>query len=219
MSEQTLVVDVWTDVMCPYCYLGTTLLTQVVEQFDYRESVQVRHHSYQLMPDLPGGSSGNVVDLLVRERGLPREHLEAANARIAAQGISLGLEYRFDQAIATNTRSAHRLIHYAASEGHQHAMVERLFRAYFTDGLSIGEHHVLAGLAAEVGLDRDKTIHILDSDSFTDEVDADIAQARELGIAGVPTMVFAGGYVVSGAQPAEAYLQALTTTWDEMSDQ
>ncbi|MGO4615869.1 DsbA family protein [Nocardia sp. 2YAB30] len=207
-----LVVDVWSDVMCPFCYMGDALLMQAIDRFEHKQSVEIRYHSYQLMPQLPADAI-DLNELLVRERGFPREQAEAMNAQVAARGAQLGLEYRFDRAIATNTYTAHRLMHFAADKGRQHEMVQQLFRAYFTDGHHVGDHDVLAELAAEVGLDRNEALEALRSGAFADEVDADIALAQQMGISGVPFFVFAGQYAVSGAQPVEGFLQALNTAW------
>ncbi|MFI1733689.1 DsbA family protein [Streptomyces acidicola] len=125
----------------------------------------------------------------------------------------IGLDFHLDSAIATNTRTAHRLIHWAGSQGRQHGMVERLFRAYFTEGLDVGDHDVLAGLAAELGLDPTAAREALDGDAFDADFEADVRQAARLGITGVPFFVFDGQYAVSGAQPVEAFLQALDTAW------
>lgn len=212
-TEGKLVVDVWSDVMCPFCYMGDTLLAQAIEQFEHGSEVEVRYHSFLLMPELPSDRPSDLMEILVERKGFPREQAEAMNAQVTARGKAIGLDYRFDRAVAINSRTAHRLSHFAASEGRQHAMVHRLFKAYFTDGLNVGDHAVLADLAAEVGLDRDKALHAIESGAFEEVVDEDIRQARELGISGVPFFVLGGKYGVSGAQPVEAFLQALQSAW------
>ncbi|GAA2616814.1 DsbA family oxidoreductase [Dactylosporangium fulvum] len=210
-----LVIDVWSDVMCPWCYMGTTLLVQALERFPHAQQTQIRHHSYQLMPDLAPDTAVGLTEYLVRQRGFQRQQIEAMNAQIAARGAAIGLEYRSERAIAANTRAAHQLIHFAAKAGRQHEMVQRLFRAYFTEGLSVGDHTVLAGLAAETGLDPAAAAQALATGVFDDDVQADIRQAQQLGISGVPFFIFGGKYALSGGQPVEAFLQALNTAWDE----
>ncbi len=207
--EDRATVDVWSDIMCPYCYLGHTLLARATEQFDH--PVEIRYHSFQLMPDLAEGRTVELNELLENERGIPRPQAEAMNASVAARAAQLGLEYRMDRVLATNTRSAHRLSHLAKEYGHQYAMIERLFRAYFTDGLDVGDHEVLADLAAEVGLDREQARQALVTGAHDHDVDADIDHARQLGITGVPFFVFNGTHAISGAQPVEAFLHALDT--------
>jgi predicted DsbA family dithiol-disulfide isomerase len=213
--DDRLVVDVWSDVICPFCYLGETLLSQAVERFGH--AVEVRYHSFQLMPELPAGPGRDVVDVLTELRGISREQAEAMNAQVAARGAELGVDLRFDLALAANTRDAHRLLHLARAHDLQHALARRLFRAYFTEGLDLGDHAVLTDLAAEVGLDREETSTVLASGAHADDVDADIAWARRLGINGVPFFVLDGKYAVSGAQPPELFDQALATAWGARS--
>lgn len=213
--DDRLVIDVWSDVMCPFCYIGDTLLAQAVERFPHGSAVEIRYHSFQLMPHLPADHAVDLNELLEKERGLPRAQAEAMNAQVSARAARIGLDFRLDAAVATNTRAAHRLIHHARSRGREHAMVERLFRAYFTDGLDIGDHGVLADLAAEIGLGADAARETLDSGAYSADFEADVRQAGELGITGVPFFVFDGRYAVSGAQPVEAFLQALDTAWKD----
>jgi predicted DsbA family dithiol-disulfide isomerase len=215
--DDRLVVDVWSDIMCPFCYIGDTVLAQAVERFQHASDVEIRYHSFQLMPHLPADHAVDLNELLEKERGFPRAQAEAMNAQVAARAALIGLDFRLGSAIATNTRAAHRLIHWARSQGRQHDMVQRLFRAYFTDGLNVGDHDVLAGLAAETGLDRGAAREALGSGAFDADFEADVRQAGELGITGVPFFVFDGRYAVSGAQPVEAFLQALETAWQDKS--
>ena len=207
-----VVVDVWSDVMCPFCFLGDTLLADAVERFDH--PVEVRYHSFQLMPELPVGPGRPVVEVLSELRGISREQAEAMNAQVAARGAELGLDLRFDEVLAVNTRAAHRLLHLARAHDRQPDAVRRLFLAYFTEGLDLGDHGVLADLGAEVGLDRDEVLVALTEARYDDAVDADVAFARRLGISGVPFFVLDGTYAVSGAQPADVFDRALQAAWE-----
>jgi predicted DsbA family dithiol-disulfide isomerase len=210
-SSEKVVVDVWSDVVCPFCHLGNTLLSQAVERSG--RPVEVRYHSFQLMPEVPTGPGRNVVDVLVDVKGVSREQAESMNAQVAARAATVGLDLRFDRALVANTRDAHRLLHLAAGHGVQGEVAELLFRAYFTDGRDIGAHGVLADIAVEAGLDRDETLAALATDAPTDDVDADIAWARQLGISGVPFFVLDGKYAISGAQAPELFDQALAAAW------
>ena len=209
-SDRVL-VDVWSDVVCPFCHLGDTLLAQAIERFGH--PVEVRYHSFQLMPELPAGPGRDVVDVLVETKGITREQAESMNAQVAARAATLGLDLRFDRALVANTRDAHRLLHLARAHGVQAEVAQRLFRAYFTEGRDIGAHGVLADLAVDAGLDRDEVLRSLAGEEHADDVDADIAWARQLGISGVPFFVLDGKYAVSGAQPPELFDQALATAW------
>lgn len=208
-------VDIWSDIMCPFCYMGDALLEQALDTFEHRDAVDVEYHSFLLQPDLPVDTALKMDDFLATTKGFPREQATAMNAQVAARGKQVGLDYRFDLAIATNTRRAHELSHFAKREGRQHEMIQRLFRAYFTEGVSVGDRDTLANLATDIGLDRTAAAASLASGEFADAVEADIQDARRLGIQGVPFFVFNGKYAVSGAQPVETFTQVLTTVWNE----
>ena len=215
-AADRLTVDVWSDVMCPFCYMGDTLLEQALEKFPHASGVDVRYHSFLLMPELTEDDAPvNPAELLSAKHGLPRGQAQAMNDQVTERARQIGLDYRFDRAQAVGTRTAHQLSHFAATQGKQHEMVQRLFKAYFTDGLNVADHQVLGDLAGDVGLDRDAALAALASEEFADAVEADLQQARQYGITGVPFFVFAGKYAVSGAQPVEAFVQALETSWNE----
>lgn len=205
---EPLPVDVWSDIMCPFCYLGDTLLQRAIDAHD--GPVTVRYHSLQLMPQLPEDEAVPLDQLLEQHKGISREQARTMNAQLAARGAELGLDLRFDVAIGTNTRAAHRLLHFAATQGRQHELATRLFRGYFTDGLNVGDADVLADLAADVGLERVQALEVAKSDAYSEEVGADIREAQRLGVTGVPFFVFGGRYAVVGAQPVEVLREALT---------
>lgn len=215
-SKPRLTVDVWSDVMCPWCYLGDVAFDKALEGFPHAAEVDVRYHSYQLMPQLPADEPSDM-DAILRSRGYPREQLEAGRAQLTARGKDLGIEYHFDKVVGINTRAAHRLTHFAKVHGKQHEMVRRLFRAHFTEGLDVGNHHVLADLAAEVGLERAAALDSLTSGAFDDDVTADLALAREIGVSGVPFFVLVDKLAVSGAQSVGAFRQTLDMAWKEMT--
>ncbi|GAA1813319.1 DsbA family oxidoreductase [Nesterenkonia flava] len=200
-------IDVWSDFVCPFCYMGEALLQQALESYEHE--VEIHYHSYQLMPELSPETAISPTDLLVEERGMEPAQAAAANAQVTERAASLGLDYRLDQALATNTRTAHRLSHYAAEKGLQHELVRRLFAAYFTEGKHLGDADTLADLAAEVGLDREEARGVVVGDAYAQQVDADISLARKMQITGVPFFVFNDRVAVSGAQPAEVFQQAL----------
>lgn len=214
-TQPRLLVDVWSDVLCPFCYMGDALLAKALEKFPHASSVEVRYRSYQLMPHLPTDRAVPVNELLEREKGFSRAQAEAMNAQVAARGKEVGLDYDFDKTLAVNTRAAHRLSHFAKEGGKQHALMFRLFRAYFTEGQNLGKNEVLADLAAEVGLDRTAALAALEAGAFEEDVRADEKQGREIGVKGVPFFVVDGKYAISGAQPAGTFSKALETAWKE----
>jgi predicted DsbA family dithiol-disulfide isomerase len=206
-------VDVWSDIACPWCYIGKRRLEAGVSAF--RESagsppVVVEYHSFELAPDTPVDFDGSEIDFLVRHKHVPEEQVRGMLDHVAALARSVGLDYRFDRLRHTNTVKAHQLLHYAKAHGRQLAMNERLLRAYFTDGRHVGRDEDLADLAAEVGLDRSDVLRSLRAGEHLAAVRADQDAAIGYGIRGVPFFVIDGRFAVSGAQPAETFTQVLT---------
>ncbi|GAA0489192.1 DSBA oxidoreductase [Paractinoplanes deccanensis] len=218
-AAEPIVIDVWSDVVCPFCYLGHAVLREAVEQFPHGSAVQVRYHSFQLNPGFPPGETVLADDYLARQHGMPKAQIAASHAQLTARGAQAGLDYRFERALMVNTLDAHRIIHLAKAHGQESAMVDRLFRAEFTDGLDVSDHKVLAGLAAELGLDRAEAEKALATRAYENDIRADLARARELGITGVPFFVFDDKRAVSGAQPVELFRRALDLSWQDRETQ
>jgi predicted DsbA family dithiol-disulfide isomerase len=207
-----MIVDVWSDVVCPWCYIGKRHLETALAEYGQRGDaidVQVRWHSYELDPQAPKTRDGSYVDALATKFGRPASDVEQMLTDMTARAAGVGLDYHFDIAQHANTFDAHRLLHLAADHGLQDAMKESLFRAVFTDGRTVSDPATLRELAVEVGLDGDLVEKTLAGDSYADEVRADIEQAAEYGISGVPFFVFDNRLAVSGAQPAEVLVRAL----------
>lgn len=205
-------VDVWSDVACPWCYIGKRRLEDGVRQFLASEPaarVEVTYRSFELAPDQPMDTTSTVVEYLCVRKGLPRPQVEQMLEHVAGIARSEGLDYDFDAVQQTRTLRAHELLHLAKAHGVQDAMKERLLSAYFVEGRHVGRVDELAALAAEVGLDPDVAVAALESGRFTADVQADIAQARAYGITGVPFFVLDGRYGISGAQPPETFAAAL----------
>lgn len=212
----TLKVDIWSDIACPWCYIGKRKFERAAEEFsaDGRE-VEVEFHSFELAPDTPVDFEGSEVDFLVAYKGMPADQVEQMLSQVGSIASSVGLNYDFDAMQHTNTVRAHQVLHLAKSKGLQAEFKERLLKAYFEQGRHVGRAEDLADLAVEVGLDRDEVLAALESEEFLPDVRADIAQARAYGISGVPFFVLDGKYGVSGAQEPETFVQALTQAWDE----
>ena len=206
-------VEIWSDVVCPWCYIGKRRFERALAAFLHRDEVEVVWRSFELDPNAPRVREGDPVDRLARKYGMTREAAIAAQARVAGQAASEGLDYRLDIARAGNTFDAHRLLHLAAEQGLQGAVKERLLAAYFTEGRPIGERETLLELAAEAGLDQTAAREALAGDAYAAEVAADEREAAELGITGVPFFVVDRRYGISGAQPAELVQQALERAW------
>lgn len=200
-------VDVWSDIACPWCYIGKRKFELGVAAFG--GDVEVEYHSFELAPDTPVDFAGSEIDFLVKHKGLSAEQVEPMLDRVAGIAAEVGLNYDFDALQHTKTVKAHQLLHYAKQHGKQIETKERLLAAYFVEGRHVGRDEDLADLAAEVGLDRDDVLRALASNAFLDDVRADQAQALQYGIQGVPFFVVEGKYGVSGAQSPETFTGVL----------
>lgn len=214
MSEPaTLKVDVWSDVACPWCYIGKrrfeSALTRIAERDGTAPAVEIEYHSFELAPDTPVDFEGTEVDFLAGHKGMPAAQVEQMLAQVTSLAAAEGLDYRFDRLQHTKTLAAHALLHLAKERGVQVETMERLFLAYFTEGRHVGRPEELADLAAEVGLDRDEVLAALADGRYDDAVAADVAQAQALGITGVPFYVLQGRYGVSGAQDPAVFVQVI----------
>jgi predicted DsbA family dithiol-disulfide isomerase len=205
-------IDIWSDVVCPWCYLGKRRLEQALAGFEHRAEVEVVWHSFQLDPSAVT-SDEPTADRLAAKLGTDRAGVRAMHDRMAALAAEVGLDFHFEGTTATNTFDAHRLLHLAAEHGRQGELKERLLRGYFTDGERVGDHETLVRLAVEVGLPEAVVRELLAGDDRADQVHADLAQARAYGISGVPFFVLDARYGISGAQPTEVFSQALDQAW------
>jgi predicted DsbA family dithiol-disulfide isomerase len=217
MSEP-LQVEIWSDVVCPWCYIGKRRFEAGAAASGV--PVQVTWRSFQLDPGAPTQASEDVATYLGRKYGGGRENGLAMNARVTQIAAQDGLDYHLDDAQRANTADAHRLLHLAAAlepttPGLQDALKERLLSAYFVESLAVGERDVLLALATEVGLPAERVREVLGSQEFAEDVAADQREAAELGAGGVPFFVIDRRYGVSGAQPAELFEQALKQAWAE----
>ncbi|MCT1478357.1 DsbA family protein [Microbacterium sp. p3-SID336] len=213
---EPIAIDIWSDIACPWCYIGKRNLEKGLEAVAADEDapqVTITFHSFELSPDTPVDFDGDEVDFLAGHKGMPRAQVEQMLSHVTGVAADAGLEYRFDLLQHTNTVKAHELLHFAKAEGRQHEMEERLMSAYFTEGRHVGRIEELVALAAEVGLDADRARAALESEQFLPAVRQDQAQARAYGIQGVPFFVVDGQYGISGAQPPAAFENVLRDLW------
>ena len=211
-------IDVWSDIACPWCYIGKRNLEKglaAASTADDSPEVEVVYHSFELSPDTPTDFEGGEADYLAQHKGISPAQAQQMLARVTDVAAEAGLEYRFDLLKHTNTVKAHELLHFAKEQGRQHEMAERLMSAYFTEGRHLGQVDELVALAADAGLDAAAARDALQSGRFVDAVRADQAQASAYGISGVPFFVIDGKYGVSGAQPAEAFTDIVRQVWAE----
>ena len=205
-------VEIWSDIVCPWCYIGKRRFETALAAFDGREDVSVRFRSFELAPERPPTVDETLEQMLASKYGVSLEQAAAMNARVTTLAASEGLDYHLERARPSNTFDAHRVTHLAAEAGLQDAVVERFHAGYFSEGVAIGDPDELVRLAVEAGLDADEVRVTLMSGRFTDEVRADEMLARQLGINGVPFFVIDRRYGVSGAQGADVLLDVLEQT-------
>ncbi|WAB83255.1 DsbA family oxidoreductase [Microcella daejeonensis] len=208
-------VQIFSDVQCPWCYIGKRKFEAAVAEFDGQ--VDVVYRSFELAPDTPVDYEGSTVDYLSERKGLPVDQVHQMLDRVTRIAANVGLEYDFEHVHQTNTVLAHELLHFAKANGLQLELKERLLRAYFVEGRHVGRAEELADLAAEVGLDRDAAAESLADHRYLADVKADMAQAVAYGIQGVPFFVIDDRYGISGAQEPEAFLGALRQAAAERS--
>jgi predicted DsbA family dithiol-disulfide isomerase len=213
-----LSIDVWSDVVCPWCYLGKRRIEKALEQFDHRDDVELRWRSFELDPHAPEEREQSSAEHLADKYGMSVDQAEQTNDQMTQLAASEGLEYHLDRARGGNSFAAHRLIQRALEDGRQDAMKERLMRAYFTDGEPISDPETLVRLTAELGVDPGEARAALTEGRFAEDVREDELLAARLGIQGVPFFVLDRRYGVSGAQPSELLLQALEKAWEARAD-
>ncbi len=214
----SLPIEIWSDIACPWCWVGKRQLEAAKARFPH--PVEVVWRSFELDARAPRSVDPGIdyVERLARKYRTTREAAQGMIDRMTRVGVAVGLDFRFDRVQRGNTFDAHRLLCWAAGHARQDALKERLFRAYMHEGRSVSDHAELVALAADVGLPPDEARAVLDEGRFADEVRADEALAAELGITGVPFFVIDGRYAVSGAQPTEVLVQAMQHAWDELPE-
>jgi len=203
-------VEIWSDVVCPWCYIGKRRFERALERFDGAADVEIVWRSFQLNPTHPKGLREAHDESLARKLGATVDQVHELNERVVSLAAAEGLEYHLSEdGVTGNTFDAHRLLQLAGSRGRQDAAVERLFRAYFTEGRSVFEPEALTPLAVEAGLDEAEVREVLAGDAYADAVAADMREARALGVNGVPFFVIDRRFGVSGAQATEVFAQTL----------
>ena len=208
-------VEIWSDVVCPWCYIGKRRFEAALARFEHRDQVEVVWRAFELDQSAPATREGDYAERLAAKYRVPVAEARAMIDRMVSAGAADGLEMRFDRARPGNTFAAHRLLHLALDRGVQDQLKERLLAATFTEGAAIGDVEALAGLAAEVGLDADETRSVLDGDAYAAAVRTDERRAAALGISAVPFFVIDEAYGVSGAQPPDVLLAVLEQVWAE----
>jgi predicted DsbA family dithiol-disulfide isomerase len=204
-------VDIWSDVVCPWCYLGKRRFEKALAGFEGRDTVTIAHRSFQLDPSKPKGQTMSRRTMLMSKYRLSEDRVREMDHNMEVMAAAEGLEYRLtDKGQTGNTLDAHRLVHLAADQGREDRMIERLYKAYFSEERSVFDVESLVDLAVEEGLDAADVREALESDRYVDAVRRDLEEARSLGVSGVPFFVIDGRYGISGAQAVDIFSRALT---------
>jgi predicted DsbA family dithiol-disulfide isomerase len=208
-------VEIWSDVVCPWCYLGKRRFEQALAAFEHRDEIQLTYRSFELDPAAPKGVTSPTVQVLASKYGMTGRQAEQAQRQMEERAAGDGLVFKMDGLLSGNTRDAHRLLQLARARQRQPELMERLHRAYFTEQTSIFDHEALTTLAVETGLDAGEVAAVLASDGYGAEVEAEEAAAHDLGVTGVPFFVIDRRYGISGAQSAETITEVLEKAWAE----
>jgi predicted DsbA family dithiol-disulfide isomerase len=208
-------VEIWSDVMCPFCYIGKRKFENALAQFPHKENIEVVWKSFQLDPTTVTDPSLNSVEHLAHRKGWSTQQALETTAHVANIAKQVGLDFHFDKAVVANSFDAHRLSHLAKKYGKQNELEEKLFKAYFTDGKNTADHSTLLQIGKELGIDEKEISEVLNNTTYSNEVEQDIIEAQHIGVRGVPFFVLDRKYAVSGAQESNTFLGALTKAYEE----
>jgi predicted DsbA family dithiol-disulfide isomerase len=208
-------IEIWSDVMCPFCYIGKRRFEQALEKFDGKDKVEIEWKSYLLSPEMVTDPEKNMHEFLAGHKGISIAEARDMHGYVTNMAAETGLTYNFDKAIPANSFNAHRLLHFAKEFGKQDETEEALFKAYFTDGKNIDDAATLAEIAASVGLNTAALAEAMGSEAYFQDVVMDVQEAQNIGVRGVPFFVFNRKYGVSGAQDANTFLEVLEKSYGE----
>lgn len=208
-------IEIWSDVMCPFCYIGKRNFETALAQFPDKENIEVEWKSFQLDPSAPEVATENQEDYLIKRKGMSREQVQGMLGNVTAMAKQAGLEYHLDKSVMVNSQKAHQLIQFAKTKNLGNEIEERLFKAFFTEGKNVADVETLAQLGKDIGLDENELQTAFTDDQYKFQMTQDIQEARNIGVSGVPFFVFDRKYGVSGAQPAEAFLETISKSFTE----
>lgn len=208
-------VEIWSDIACPFCYIGKRKFEHALVGFEQKDEVEVVYKSFQLDPNAPQNTTETMNQMLAKKYGQSIEQVEQMQKQVTAQANEVGLDYHLNDAKMTNTLDAHRLIHLAKEKGKMSEMKEQLLKSYFVEGKHVGEIESLIDIAATVGLDKEEVTSVLASNQYKKEVEQDMQEGVQLGVQGVPFFVFNRKYAVSGAQSSNVFSEVLTKVIEE----
>ncbi|MCS3554034.1 MULTISPECIES: DsbA family oxidoreductase [unclassified Sphingobacterium] len=209
-------IEIWSDIVCPFCYIGKKRLEQALASFPHRDEVEIIWKSYQLHPQFPQDAAGiPAVEYIKNAKGLTKEETLGMMQQVQSIGKSLEIDFDFEKSLIVNTLNGHRLIHFAQEHSLGNILKERLLKAHFSEGVDVNDTNILVNLATEVGMDKKEVQEMLHSDRFTYEVTQDIQEGVNLGLRGVPFFVFNQKFGIAGAQPLEMFEQTLRQAYED----
>lgn len=208
-------IEIWSDVMCPFCYIGKNNFEKALEKLPFKDEVEVEWKSFQLDPTLDSKQTINTTEYFKEKKGFPEAQAQQMIGQVVEMGKDAGIDFNFEKALITNTFLAHKLLHLAKKHNKSNEMEEALFIAHFIDGKNVGDLETLISLTDSLGIDKEEAKQSLTSEEFDYDVNRDIMEARNNGVSGVPFFILNGKYAVSGAQPVEVFENALQQTYNE----
>ena len=202
-------IEIWSDIFCPFCYIGKRRFENALNKFNHKEDVEVIFRSFELNPNAEKVNDYNIHEAISKKYGISLDEAKANNDNIVNQAKNLGLDYNFDDLVITNSFDAHRMTHFAKDYGKNIEMTEALFKAYFVDSKNISDFDTLGDIANSIGLNKDEALKVLNSDKYKKEVREDENLARNYSITSVPTFIIDDKFMITGAQPEDVFLMAL----------
>ena len=213
--ENKLKIQIWSDIMCPFCYIGKRRIEEALQLFEHKDAVAIEWKSFQLDASFVASADDNMVEHLAHKYGKGTDWAQGMLDNMTQNAKNAGLDFHFEKAILANSFNAHRLLHLAKKHQLANDLEELLFKAYLTDGKNINDSNTLKDLGISVGLKAEAIDEVLNSDAYGNDVKQDIQDANSIGVQGVPFFVFDNKYAVSGAQAATAFLEILQKAWEE----
>ena len=211
-------IDIWSDLVCPWCYVGKRRFERGLAAFPQRDKVEIVHRAYLLYSSSPRGATVDRRDMLMTKYRLTQDQADTMNVNMERTAAAEGLDYHLKGGVTGNTFDAHQVVYLGRDRGRQDPVLERLYYAFFVEQRSIFDHDSLVALGAEAGLDAKEVARVLREGAYARAVEADLLEARAIGVKGVPFLVFDGRYAVAGAQQADAFTEALTQAWTDAKE-
>ncbi len=211
-------VEIWSDVMCPFCYIGKRKFENALAKFPHKENINIIWKSFQLDPTTVTDPSLNTIDNLAEKKGWSKQQAQETTAQVTDIAKQVGLDFHFEKAVVANSFDAHRLSHLAKKYGKQNDLEEKLFLAYFTEGKNTADHPTLLQIGKDLGIPEQEITAVLNSNTYANDVEQDITEAQQIGVRGVPFFVLDRKYAVSGAQESDTFLGALSKAYEEHAD-